>query len=109
MPRDHGLEELLNDDLAGIQDLIAKPMFGGWVWLLRGNLLCGARHDGMLARIGKQNETWALALPEVVPMISRGRTMSGWVRIDTQTYGDDMARRRLLDAALEFNRLLRAK
>ena len=28
-------------------------MFGGWAWLLRGNLVCGAREDGLLARLGK--------------------------------------------------------
>ena len=38
-----------------------KAMFGGWAWLLNGNLLCGARHDGMLVRLGKGNEAWALA------------------------------------------------
>lgn len=50
-------------------------MFGGWVWLL-----WGARDDGMLVRLGKGNDGWALDIPGVEPMISRGKHMSGWVR-----------------------------
>jgi hypothetical protein len=107
--RDAGLEELLNDDLSTVPDLVEKSMFGGWAWLLDGNFLCGARDDGMLARIGKTNEGWALEIPGVGPMISRGRRIGGWVRADADAYGDDAVRRRLLDAALEFVGSLPAK
>ena len=50
MARDAGLEEMIRDELRGVHDISEKAMFGGWAWLLRGNLLCGARHDGMLVR-----------------------------------------------------------
>jgi hypothetical protein len=107
--RDAGLEALLSEDLGSVAGLREKAMFGGWAWLLHGNLLCGARHDGMLARIGKANEGWALALPGVAPMISRGRRMGGWVRAGPDAYGDDALRRKLLDAALDFTRALPRK
>jgi hypothetical protein len=103
------LEELLNEDLASVVGLTEKPMFGGWAWLLRGNLLCGARQDGMLARVGKANENWALAQPGVAPMISRGRPMGGWVRAGPEAYGDDALRRKLLKAALDFTASLPSK
>jgi hypothetical protein len=103
------LEELLADDLGSVAGLKEKAMFGGWAWLLNGNLLCGARHDGMLARIGKANESWALDTPGVIPMISRGRRMGGWVRAGPDAYGDDALRRKLLDAALTFTRSLPKK
>ena len=77
-------------------------MFGGRAWLLNGNLLCGARDDGMLARLGKGGDAWALALQDVVPMISRGRAMKGWVRAGPMAFGDDALRRRLIAAALGF-------
>jgi hypothetical protein len=109
MARDEGLEELLNDDLADVPGLHQKAMFGGWAWLLNGNLLCGARDDGMLARLGKNKDAWALSIPGVVPMLSRGRRMQGWVRAAPQAYGDDQLRRKLLDAPLDFNRTLPAK
>lgn len=109
MARDEGLEEILRDDLCGMSGLTEKAMFGGWAWLLDGNLLCAARDDGMLARLGKDQDGWALDMPDVVPMISRGRRMQGWVRAGPSAFGDDALRRRLVDAALAFVRSLPAK
>lgn len=109
MARDPGLEELLREHLASEPELTETSMFGGRAWLLRGNLLCGARDDGMLVRLGRDRDGWALAVPDVLPMISRGRRMRGWVRAGPSAYGDDPLRRRLLDAALAFVRSLPAK
>jgi hypothetical protein len=109
MAGDPGLEELLREDLEDEPGVTEKSMFGGRAWLLNGNLLCGAREDGMLARLGRDKDGWALALPEIAPMISRGRRMQGWVRAGPGAFGDDALRRRLLDAALAFVRALPAK
>ncbi|MDK1375067.1 MULTISPECIES: TfoX/Sxy family protein [unclassified Sinorhizobium] len=99
MARDAGLEELVRQDLGERPGLSEKPMFGGLAFLLNGNLLCGAREDGMLARLGKGNDDWALALPGIVQMVMGERRMHGWVRAGAEAYGDDALRRRLLDAA----------
>jgi hypothetical protein len=109
MARDKGLEELLNDSLGALPGLTQKAMFGGWAWLLHGNLLCGARKDGMLVRLGKENEGWALEIPGVIPMMMQGRRASGWVRASSAVYSDDALRRRLVEAALEFNKTLAKK
>lgn len=109
MARDQGLEELLRQDLAGVSGLAQKPMFGGIAWLLHGNLLCGARQDGMLIRLGKDNDGWALKTPGIAPMMIKNRKMPGWVRASAQVYGDDRLRGRLLNAALDFNRTLPRK
>ena len=109
MARDEGLEELLRADLEDEPGLAEKPMFGGRAWLLRGNLLCGARDDGMLVRLGAGNDGWALKTPGIGPMISRGCPMRGWARAAPEAYGDDALRRRLLDAALAFVRGLPGK
>jgi hypothetical protein len=109
LARDQGLEELLRDDLRTEPGLLEKAMFGGRAWLLNGNLLCGARDDGMLARLGKGQDRWALEMPDVIPMISRGRRMQGWVRAGPATFGDDTLRRKLVEAALAFVRSLPAK
>jgi hypothetical protein len=102
MARDKGLEELIHDELRSVPDLSEKAMFGGWAWLLGGKLLCGARDDGMLVRLGKGNDGWALAVSGVQPMLSRGKPMSGWVRADASAYWDDEFRGRLLRAARQF-------
>jgi len=109
MTRDKGLEELVNDELGSEPGITAKAMFGGWAWLLDGNLLCGARGDGMLVRLGKDKDAWALQVPGVAPMILGTRRMHGWVRADSQAYGDDALRRKLVTRALDFVRSLPRK
>ncbi len=86
-----------------------QALFGGRAWLLSGNLLCGARDDGMLVRLGKSNDGWALALPGIGPMIMRGRPMAGWVRAGPDAFVDDALRGKLLNAALAFVRTLPPK
>lgn len=102
MARDRGLEALVAEDLAAVDGLATKPMFGGLCWLLHGRLLCGARQDGLLVRLGKGRDDWALARPDIAPMADAGRPMPGWVWAGPLAYGDDALRRRLLQAALVF-------
>jgi hypothetical protein len=109
MARDEGLEQLVREGLGSQPELQEKAMFGGRAWLHNGHLLCGARDDGMLVRLGADKDGWALATPDIVPMISRGRRMRGWVRAGPAAFGDDALRARLLDAALAFVRSLPAK
>jgi hypothetical protein len=102
MPRDPGLEELVKSSLGNTRGLSEKAMFGGWAWLLHGNLLCGARRGSLLLRAGKDNEAWANEIPGVATAIMRGRRMSGWVRVTTEVYSDDAPRHKLIDAAVQF-------
>ena len=109
MARNKVLEELLGDDLARVRGITEKAMFGGRAWLLHGNLLCGARDDGLLVRLGKGNEAWALSTLGIAPMIMQGRPMSGWVRAAPEAYEDGALRRKLLKAALDFTQSLPKK
>lgn len=109
MARDAGLENLIREDLPREPDFSEKAMFGGLAWLLHGNLMLGARGDGMLVRLGKGNDAWALDLPDVAPMMMRDRRMDGWVRAGPEAYGDDALRLRLIEAALGFVRGLPPK
>ena len=109
MARDEGLEELIRAELEGVDGLVETSMFGGRAWLLNGNLLCGARHDGMLVRLGKDQDGWAVEHPDIRPMVMQGRRMPGWVRAGAEAFGDDAPRRRLIEAALAFVRALPAK
>lgn len=93
---------MLREDLDGVDGLAEVTMFGGRCWLLRGNLLCGARTDGLLVRLGRDNESWALAQPSIAPMVMGARRMHGWVRAAPDAFADDTLRRRLLDGALAF-------
>ena len=102
MPRDPGLEELVKSSLGNTRGFSEKAMFGGWAWLLHGNLLCGARRGSLLLRVGKDNEAWANEIPGVATAIMRGRRMSGWLRATPEAYGNDALRQKLIDRALHF-------
>jgi hypothetical protein len=102
MARDAGLEELIDEELTGVRGLSNKAMFGGWAWLLNGNLLCVARDVGVLVRLGKDRDDWALRVPGIARVVMRGREMPGWVRASPETCGDDALRCKLIRAALDF-------
>jgi hypothetical protein len=109
MSRDSGLETLLADDLANLENLATTVMFGGLAWMWNDHLLCCARHDGAMFRLGKGNDRWALALPGATPLLSGERVMEGWVRIPPELAGDDALRGRFVDAAIGFVRALPPK
>lgn len=102
MARDEGLEEVVAGDLADLSDLATVRMFGGLAWMLRGNLLCGARHDGILCRLGKGNDGWTETIAQAAPMIMGERRMEGWVRLSPEGAADDALRARFLTAARAF-------
>ena len=102
MARDEGMETVIAADLAGIGDLRTVTMFGGLAWMLSGNLLCCARHDGILCRLGKGNEGWTDAIPAAAPMVMGERRMEGWVRLSPEGAADDALRARFLSAAQAF-------
>jgi hypothetical protein len=107
--RDKGLETLVEEELEAVSGLTQKGMFGGWMWLLHGNLLCGAREEGLLVRLGKDRDGWALAIDGIEPMFSGARRMHGWVRAAPHVYADAALRRLLIDGALGFVRSLPRK
>lgn len=106
MARDLGLEEAVREYLPDDPGLFEKAMFGGWAWLLDGKLLCGAREDGVLVRLGRGHDSWALELDGVRPMISRGKVMAGWVSVTGQAFCEGELGYRLMAQATGFVRSL---
>jgi len=110
VPRDLILEEMVRAELEDVRGLAEKAMFGGLVWLLDGHMLCIASRRGMLARLGKGEDGWALAFPDVQTLVMGERAMPGWVRVTHEaSLEDEDLRRRLIAAALSFVRTLPPK
>lgn len=109
MARDPGLEAMVAADLAALTGLELKKMFCGICWMWRGNLLCGADHSGILLRLGKGRDAWALDKGLVEPMVMGGRRTEGWVRLPAARAHDGALRQRLLASAGEFCASLPAK
>ena len=67
--------------LKGTRNVREVKMFGGIGFMLNGNMVAAASKRGLLARVGKERQPEALARPGAQPMIMRGRTMEGYIRI----------------------------
>lgn len=56
-----------------------RKMFGGYCWMLNGNMLCGVEVGRFMFRVGPDLEADALARPGAKPMDITGRPMRGFV------------------------------
>ncbi len=88
MPYDPHLADLMRAALHGRAGIVEKKMFGGYCWMLHGNMLCGVEVGRFMFRVGKELEATALARPGARPMDITGRPMKGFVWVDA----DDASR-----------------
>ena len=82
MPYDPELAERMHKAAGGHAGVVRKKMFGGYCWLLNGNMLCGVEVSRYMFRVGKDQEREALARPGAKPMDITGRPMAGFVWVD---------------------------
>jgi TfoX/Sxy family transcriptional regulator of competence genes len=92
MPHDPHLADLMRDALRGRQGITEKSMFGGYCWMLNGNMLCGVEVGRFMFRVGKALEGEALERPGAQVVDFTGRPMRGIVWVDADA---------CLDAGLE--------
>jgi len=109
MACDRGLAEILRGDLADMPGVADKRMFGGPVFLLDGNMLCGMHPGGGMFRLGKDNEAAALAVPGARPMAFTGRRMGGFIDVSDAALANDDDHGNLMRRALVFVRALPPK
>jgi len=81
---------------------IEKKMFGGVGYMLHGNMACGILGDALIVRVGKENYAAAMARPHTRIFNITGRTMSGWVMVDSSGTADDAALAEWLDVGIKF-------
>ena len=68
---------------------VEKKMFGGVGFLLNGNMACGINKDALIVRVGPDNYSHAVMRPHARPFDITGRSMHGWVMVDTNGYAND--------------------
>lgn len=78
MPFDPQLAEQLEAALAGRDDIERKAMFGGFCWMLNGNMLWGVEVGRFMFRVGKDLQAEALARSGAELVDFNGRKM-GWI------------------------------
>ncbi len=101
MAYDEGLAAMMRDDLAGVEGITEKKMFGGLCFLLNGNMIGGIHKGGVMFRVGKEREAEAMAVDGARPMDFTGRVMKGFVDVLDEDYADDAKRGTWMRLALE--------
>jgi len=82
---DEELADRIRELIVGESRLAEKKMFGGLAFLIGGNMAVAASgQGGLLVRVDPaQSETLA-ATTNARPMEMRGRSMQGWLRVDSE-------------------------
>ena len=90
------------------RSITQRKMFGGYCWMLNGNMLCGVEVGRFMFRVGRALEAEALTRPGASPMDITGRPMRGfvWVRAEKAI---DTALEAWIDLAVRYVGSLPAK
>jgi TfoX/Sxy family transcriptional regulator of competence genes len=93
MAYDEDLAERIRELVAGEPNLGEQKMFGGLAFLIGGNMAVAASgQGGLMVRVDPTAGDKLIATTTARPMEMRGRSMSGWLRVDT----DDVRLKRQL-------------
>jgi TfoX/Sxy family transcriptional regulator of competence genes len=82
---DERLAERIRDLMPKGVRVVEKRMFGGLAFLVGGNMAVAATHDGgLMVRVDPDEGERLVASTKAEPMEMRGRSMSGWLRLDAE-------------------------
>lgn len=102
MPFDEGLAERLEALLGSRRELTETRMFGGFGYLMHGNMCVGIYKDYLIVRVGVDRAEKLLVENEVSPMDITGRPMKGWAKISATGTARDQELERFCGYALDF-------
>ncbi len=93
MAYDEHLAARIRDLLVDEPKVTEQSMFGRLAFLVNGNMAVAASgQGGVLVRVGPETADRLIATTGAVPMEMRGRTMRGWLHVDS----DDVRTKRQL-------------
>ncbi len=85
MAYDEDLADRIRELVAGEERLTEQKMFGGLAFLVGGNMAVAASgQGGILVRVDPAASDKLLSTTKAQPMVMRGRSMDGWLRVDAQ-------------------------
>jgi len=110
MAHDADLAERLRQLLAGTPGVTERKMFGGIAFLVRGNMAIAASgQGGVLVRVDPAKSEKLVATTVARPLVMRGRSMAGWLRVSSDAVRTRRALARWADLGTGFARSLPAK
>ena len=110
MAYDEALAERIRELVAGEVGLAEKKMFGGLSFLVGGNMAVGASgQGGLLVRVDPAESDGLVSSTPARPMEMGGRSMQGWLRVDTEDLQSDEALRDWVELGVSYARSLPPK
>lgn len=89
MAYDDTLATRIRAELAGVDGVTEKEMFGGLAFLVHGNMCVGVSGDELMGRVGKDGHDEAVARPGARTFDMTGRPMAGWITVSPDGLGGD--------------------
>ena len=84
MACDEDLANRIRELIAGEEGVVEQKMFGGLAFLIGGHMSVSASgRGGLLLRVPPAETESLLAKPHAGPFEMRGRTMDGWLRVES--------------------------
>lgn len=108
MPYDPALADRMRGALRDRPGIQEKKMFGGYCWMLNGNMICGVEVGRYMFRVGKEQEEVALTRPGTAPMDITGKPMRGFVWVRGE-HADGESLHEWIDLAARYVETLPAK
>jgi TfoX/Sxy family transcriptional regulator of competence genes len=110
MAYDEDLAARIRALVAGESSLGERKMFGGLAFLVGGNMAVAASgQGGLLVRVDPAESPALVASSAAEPMEMRGRTMDGWLRVDSEAVADERELEAWVRRGVEYARSLPAK
>lgn len=110
MAYDEQLAARIRDLVAGEAGLMEKKMFGGLAFLVKGNMAVAASgQGGLLVRADPAESADLVETTSATEMEMRGRTMAGWLRLDSADVETDEELSAWVDRGVAFARSLPPK
>ena len=92
MAYDEQLAERIRALVGDREDLTEQKMFGGLGFMIGGNMAIAASgQGGILVRVDPEESAELVATTPAESMEMRGRSMAGWLRVDTEEVEEDAA------------------
>jgi len=85
MAYDQDFANSIREELADVEGITEKAMFGGLGFLLGGNMAVGIMSTGdLMVRLGAEGADEVANAPHARPFEMRGRPMTGWVIVERE-------------------------
>jgi TfoX/Sxy family transcriptional regulator of competence genes len=110
MAYDEKLAERIRELVAGERNVREQKMFGGLAFLIRGNMAVAASgQGGLLVHVDPDESDRLVATTNAYLMEMRGRSMRGWLRLDSEDVGTKRELAKWVERGSAYARSLPAK